>query len=89
MKILFISYADYFRGNFDKTIEGEVILDQNAIQDILEKLKDGTISEYLVKKDDFLPFREVLVKRSDFKHFRGIGQRGGDVMYQYQEVPRS
>jgi hypothetical protein len=62
---------------------------KEMIQEILEKLKDGTLSEYFVSKVDFLAFREELVKREDFKHFRGIGQRGGDVIYQYQEIARS
>lgn len=57
--------------------------------EVLEKLKSGEISEYYVKKEDFMVFREILVKREDFKHFRGIGQRGGDVVYQYLADPRS
>jgi hypothetical protein len=59
------------------------------IEDILEQLKAGTLSEYLVKKEDFMSFREVLVKRTDFKNFRGIAQRGGGAVYQYMETPRS
>lgn len=59
------------------------------IQDILEQLKSGALSEFLVKKEDFMSFRKVLVTRKDFKHFRGIAQRQGDVIYQYLEVPRS
>lgn len=62
---------------------------QEVIQDILEQLKAGTLSEYLVKKDDFLPFREMLVKREDFKYFRGIAQRGGDIIFQYLKEARS
>jgi hypothetical protein len=57
--------------------------------EILEKLKAGEITEYYVKKEDFMDFREILVNREDFKHFRGIGQRGGDVVYQYLAEPRS
>jgi hypothetical protein len=55
----------------------------------LEKLKKGELSEFNVKKEEFMDFRQILVKRDDFKHFRGIGQRGGDVLYQYLEEPRS
>jgi hypothetical protein len=62
---------------------------KELIMEILEKLKDGSLSEYYVNKENFLGFREELVKRNDFKHFRGIGQRGGDVIYQYQKTPRS
>lgn len=56
---------------------------------ILDQLKEGILSEYYVRKEDFLTFREILVKRSDFKNFRGIGQRGGDIIFQYQKIPRS
>jgi hypothetical protein len=65
------------------------MLQKEMIEEILEKLKEGSLSEYYVNKEDFLAFREELVKRKDFKHFRGIGQRGGDVVYQYQKTPRS
>ena len=56
---------------------------EELITEILDKLCTGELSEYFVKNEDFLEFRQVLVKRKDFKHFRGIGQRGGDVLYQY------
>jgi hypothetical protein len=59
------------------------------ILEVLEQLKNGIISEYHVSKEDFLPFRSVIVKREDFKHFRGIAQRGGHVIYQYLDSPRS
>jgi hypothetical protein len=64
-------------------------MNEQLISEILEKLKSGDLSEYNVKNEDFMEFRQVLVKRKDFKHFRGIGQRGGDVLYQYTETPRS
>ena len=64
-------------------------LDEQYINEMLEKLKSGDISEFYVKKEDFLTLREILVARSDFKHFRGIAQRNGDVIYQYRETPRS
>lgn len=59
------------------------------VNDILNRLMTGELSEYYVKKEDFMEFRKVLVKRNDFKHFRGIGGRGGDVLYQYLKEPRS
>ncbi|MDQ0198396.1 hypothetical protein [Neobacillus ginsengisoli] len=59
------------------------------INDILNRLMTGDLTEYYVKNEDFMEFRQVLAKRNDFKHFRGIGQRGGDVLYQYLENPRS
>ncbi|MEH7177366.1 hypothetical protein [Neobacillus vireti] len=64
-------------------------MNDQFVIDVLEKLKSGELTEFYVKKEDFMIFREVLVKREDFKHFRGIGQRGGDVLYQYLEEPRS
>ncbi|MEH7128872.1 MULTISPECIES: hypothetical protein [Neobacillus] len=62
---------------------------EEMISEILNQLMTGELSEYYVKNDDFMEFRQVLVKRKDFKHFRGIGQRGGDVLYQYLKEPRS
>jgi hypothetical protein len=62
---------------------------EEMITEILDQLMTGELSEYYVTKDDFMEFRHVLVKRKDFKHFRGIGQRGGDVLYQYLKEPRS
>ncbi len=64
-------------------------MNEESIQVLLDQLKSGDLSELYVKKEDFLEFRSVLVKRPDFKHFRGIGQHGGNVIYQYLETPRS
>jgi hypothetical protein len=64
-------------------------MQEEFVNDILNRLMNGSLSEYYIKKEDFMDFRDVLVKRKDFKHFRGIGQRGGDVLYQYIETPRS
>ncbi|MEH7110734.1 hypothetical protein V7124_00010 [Neobacillus niacini] len=64
-------------------------MNEQNINEILENLKTGKLTEYYVKKEDFMEFRQFLVKRDDFKHFRGIGQRGGDVLYQYLDEPRS
>ncbi|MDR7236091.1 hypothetical protein J2Y02_000700 [Neobacillus drentensis] len=65
------------------------MMKEEMISEILNQLMTGELSEYYVKNDDFMEFRQVLVKRKDFKHFRGIGQRGGDVLYQYLKEPRS
>ncbi|MCD7036134.1 hypothetical protein LRR81_17975 [Metabacillus sp. GX 13764] len=64
-------------------------MDSNTASSLMDQLKNNEIKECYITKEDFLPFREVLVKRPDFKHFRGIGQRGGAVLYQYMETPRS
>ncbi|ASS88242.1 hypothetical protein GLN3_15210 [Geobacillus lituanicus] len=55
----------------------------------IHDLRNGIISELLVKKEDFPVFRAVLVKQPDFKRFRGIAQRGGHIIYHYTDVPRS
>jgi hypothetical protein len=59
------------------------------VNEVLDQLKRGERSEYHVKKEEFISFRQVLVKREDFKNFRGIAQRGGEVVYQYIENARS
>ncbi|KAB2335217.1 hypothetical protein [Bacillus mesophilum] len=64
-------------------------MDAQYINEILDKLKNGELSEYYVKKEDFLPIRSIIVNREDFKHFRGIAQRSGDVLYHYLPEPRS
>ncbi|WP_456275744.1 hypothetical protein [Bacillus sp. AK128] len=64
-------------------------MNQTEIEHILDKIRNGELEEYLVSKEDFLPFREVLVNQSDFKHFRGIAKHGGAVVYTYTENPRS
>ncbi|NRD78687.1 hypothetical protein HPT25_15100 [Bacillus sp. BRMEA1] len=64
-------------------------MNKEIVDDILNRLMTGELSEYYVKNEDFMIFRDVLVNRKDFKHFRGIGQRGGDVLYQYLKEPRS
>lgn len=77
--------VDYYK----MLIKVVLAMNEQYVKDVLEKLKTGELSEYYVKNEDFMEFREVLVKREDFKHFRGIGQRGGDVLYHYLEEPRS
>jgi hypothetical protein len=64
-------------------------LDEKFINEQLDNLKNGVLSDYYVSKEDFLSFRKVIVNRKDFKHFRGIAQRGGAVLYQFIEIPRS
>lgn len=64
------------------------MMNEEKAKELLDKLKNGEITECYVKKEDFLTFRKVLVARDDFKHFRGIAQRGGDVIYHYLEDPK-
>jgi len=64
-------------------------MDEKKAADLLNKLRDGEISQLQVSKEDFSVFRPVLVKQEDFKHFRGVAQQGGDVFYTYMSQPRS
>jgi hypothetical protein len=64
-------------------------MDKEQALRMLESLRNREVEEIFVAKQDFMAFREVLVKREDFKQFRGIAQRGGDVIYQYLNDPRS
>ena len=57
--------------------------------ELLEQLKTGQLSEIVVKKEDFLAFREQLIQRSDFKHFQGIAKHGGVTIYKYLQEERS
>ena len=61
----------------------------NEYEKILQQLKEGELSLYTVKKEDFLKFREVLVKHENFKHYRGEAQQGGDIIYTYLVEQRS
>lgn len=65
------------------------MMEHNEVTKILDQLSKNEIKEFLVKKEDFLSFRQVLVNREDFKHFRGIACHGGDVIYTYIEIARS
>lgn len=64
-------------------------MDKEQAVRMLDSLKNKEVDEIFVSKQDFMIFREVIVKRKDFKHYRGIAQRGGDVIYQYMDEPRS
>lgn len=64
-------------------------MNKELVNELLDKLKNGEISELTIKKEDFLSFREQLVSRNDFKHFRGIAKHGGLTIYHYLEDERS
>ncbi|MFK3936508.1 hypothetical protein ACI2JA_03195 [Alkalihalobacillus sp. NPDC078783] len=53
-------------------------------QEIINQLRNGSISEYRVEKQDFLEFREELIKQDDFKNFRGNAQHGGTTIFTYE-----
>lgn len=58
-------------------------------KDILEQLKEGTIQQVEIQKDEFLAFRSVLTSHPNFKNFRGEAKQGGNIVYTYLSVPRS
>ncbi|MBD8031571.1 hypothetical protein [Solibacillus merdavium] len=58
-------------------------------QAILDQLRNGEVKSVLIKKSEFLQFREHLVKDQQFKHFRGVAKQGGDVEYTFLKNPRT
>lgn len=61
----------------------------NEYKNKLEDLKNGTIKEIKVDKNEFYALREALIEREDFKHFRGIAHQNGNIVYCYLEEARS
>jgi hypothetical protein len=64
-------------------------MSEDTIFELIEKLREGELDEWLVLKEDFLEVRKVIVAQGDFKHFRGIAKHGGHVLYQYTLEERS
>ncbi|MBD3843493.1 MAG: hypothetical protein IE909_16745 [Campylobacterales bacterium] len=64
-------------------------MNEELAGEILDKLKNGELHQYMVTKEEFMEFRKVLVSRDDFKHFRGIAKHNGEVIYQYMQEARS
>ena len=56
---------------------------------MLDQLRSGEVKSILIKKDEFLQFRELLVKDAKFKQFRGDAKQGGDVVFTFLPTPRS
>lgn len=59
--------------------------DYNAL---LNKLCNREMQFIVIKKGEFLQFREHLLKHEHYKNFRGEAKQGGDVVYSYIENPR-
>ena len=57
--------------------------------EILEQLKEGTLQQVEISKEEFLAFRAVITSHKNFKHFRGEAKQGGNVIYTYLKEPRS
>ncbi|EOL46099.1 hypothetical protein RV11_GL001175 [Enterococcus phoeniculicola] len=49
----------------------------------LDELKEGTINEIEVSKENFFLFREAWLKREDRKFFVGEAHLNGDITYRY------
>ncbi|MCH7320753.1 MULTISPECIES: hypothetical protein [Solibacillus] len=58
-------------------------------KDMLDQLRNGEVKSVVIKKEEFLQFREQIVKDEQFKHFRGEAKQGGDVVFTYSQIPRS
>lgn len=51
---------------------------------LLEELKNGTIQELKIEKEDFLTFRQELMKAEDVSNFRGNAKHHGVTIYTYE-----
>ncbi|MEK4629732.1 MAG: hypothetical protein ABS944_00135 [Solibacillus sp.] len=61
----------------------------NDYKEMLNQLKNGNVESIVIKKEEFLQFREHLLKDDKFKHFRGEAKQGGDVIYTFLQKPRA
>ncbi|GAE30862.1 hypothetical protein [Halalkalibacter hemicellulosilyticus] len=59
-------------------------MEENEAKVILEQLRTKELTQYRVKREDFLQFREVLVKQEDAINFRGNAQHEGETIYTYE-----
>lgn len=58
-------------------------------QALIDQLRNGDVQSILIKKEEFLQFRELLLKDAQFKHFRGEAKQGGDVVFTFLQQARS
>lgn len=56
---------------------------------LIDQLRNGDVQSILIKKEEFLQFRELLLKDEQFKHFRGEAKQGGDVVFTFIQQARS
>ena len=61
----------------------------NDYKAMLNQLKNGEVTSLLIKKEEFLQFREHLLKDDKFKYIRGEAKQGGDVVYTMLKEPRA
>lgn len=61
---------------------------QNTREDfeaVIEKLRNGELEQFVVRKEEFLLFREVLMKQEDKENIQGEAKKGGEVVYSYHK----
>ncbi|WP_458414144.1 hypothetical protein ACNQFZ_04420 [Schinkia sp. CFF1] len=61
---------------------------QNTREDfeaVIEKLRNGELEQFVVRKEEFLLFREVLMKQKDKENIQGEAKKGGEVAYSYHK----
>lgn len=58
---------------------------ENPYNEKLEQLRAGTLTELVVKRDDFLLFREAWIEQLDKNYFVGEAGLGGRIVYRYQK----
>lgn len=62
-------------------------LNEQLALEILSDLRNGTLREHVVMKEEFFVFRETLMKQEDRKAFRGIIVPGGGGKVKYLYTP--
>lgn len=67
----------------------ERVIHMTDYKNILDQLRQGELQSVIIKKEEFLQFREHLIKDEQFKNFRGEAKQGGDVVFTFSGNSRS
>lgn len=51
----------------------------------MNQLRNGSIEQLEIDKENFLIFRSALIEQDDFKQFIGKAGHGGKTVYSYQD----
>lgn len=57
----------------------------NPYEEKLAQLKDGTLEELAISREDLLLFREAWLKLEDRADFVGEARHGGQIIYRYEK----